>query len=253
MDEYRGLPCEALVKRGFMAPVFCLNFQPLHDSGEVSARCWELLLQEVGYLEVTTSPLFDYWWAPCVAITSRSFASFDRAPLVSKSLEIVSYGGKGRGYRATQSIQPKGEVLLREQPLIIPNLESERDRYRAIGAICCAGLARNSEEAHEYVMENGFRVGSQVHLFRQRSLFNHSCFPNASVSLDDPTQVIAIRPIQAGEEVTISYIAGVLSSVRTCLLFCLLNCVECACASCLGLSVSVADVWERKPWSWKAS
>lgn len=68
--EYAGLPCAQLVERGFMVPVFGTNFSPLEPSGEVSAAAWRRQLEAAGLTEVSVLPVYDYWWAPCVALVA---------------------------------------------------------------------------------------------------------------------------------------------------------------------------------------
>lgn len=143
-------------------------------------------------------------------------------------------------------------MLLAERPLVIADLSSEEQRYRAIGLVLHASLAGDSDAAYAYLMENAFRVGSETHLFRHKTIFNHSCWCSAGSSADAPHEVRALRDIAAGEEVTISYIAGVLHSARTCLLFLptalraphlrRLFGFGCLCGRCMGLE---ADAVER--------
>jgi hypothetical protein len=69
------------------------------------------------------------------------------------------------------------------------------------------GDARLLRRAHEAIVRNKFAGPDGVaRLYLVKSFFNHSCEPNASPDLLDPGgAVLAIAPIQAGEEVTISY------------------------------------------------
>ncbi len=79
--------------------------------------------------------------------------------------------------------------MLSERPLVIRNLSSEEDRYRAIGLIVHAGIAANADAAYVYLMENAFRVGSETHLFRHKTIFNHSCWCNAGSTAEAPHEV----------------------------------------------------------------
>lgn len=64
------------------------------------------------------------------------------------------------------------------------------------------------------IKENAFKVSSDVaHLFQFKSIFNHSCIPNCAL-IDN--RVVCIRKVEKQEELCISYISGVLHSIRTC-------------------------------------
>ncbi len=152
-------------------------------------------------------------WADCFVLASRSLARFDQHAFVSPLIEVVEYGKKGRGYRAVQDI-PSKVLLLQERPLLVR--DTDESRYRAIGQIMLANIAKDSETAYEYFRENSFRVGDDsAHVFRFKSLFNHSCAPNCVLENE---LVTTAKPVEVGEELCISYISGVLHSIRTCVM-----------------------------------
>ncbi len=138
-----------------MAPVFRFNFLPDQPSGECSVAQWLTHLSRAGYTinsssssaststsssisstsnsgsistisssnsgsissisSVTVHRVWDYWWAPCVAMVAHRSggAAFDRHAIVSASMEVADYGVKGRGYRARQPIEAvRSSVLL---------------------------------------------------------------------------------------------------------------------------------------------
>lgn len=100
-------------EHGFLAPVFRFNFQRNQPSGECSASQWSEQLRRAGYGgdAVSVLPVYDYWWAPCVAMVAHSAASFDRHAFVSPSMEVADYGIKGRGYRAVRPISAVQNAL----------------------------------------------------------------------------------------------------------------------------------------------
>jgi hypothetical protein len=148
-----------------------------------------------------------------------------------------------------------------ELPLVI-NMSKEEEMYQALGAIKRAGI----NDGMNYIMENGFKFGSTCHLFLKKSLFNHSCFSNAGIVGAEGRRVVALRDIEAGEEICISYIGGVLHSKRSAALFlpnkfrkplldeifkfkCLCN--RCQGTACLELEQSLArsqeNLWPSYP------
>lgn len=187
LGEYQGTPHEELVLAGFLAPVFCFNFQPRVSSWETASVNWMKQLTMAGYDSslIHRWEVAHYWWAPCFVLESRSTFLFDKQPIVSPLMEIHNYGApKGRGYRAVSAI-PAGTLLLKEHPLVIEDLSQDEARYHVLGSIVQRGIASSSEEAYQYLMNNAFRVGSETHLFHRKSIFNHSCWCNAAQIADD--------------------------------------------------------------------
>ena len=136
--------------------------------------------------------------------------------------------GKGKGVIATRDISP-GTLILSDPPLIttavIQSIETtEQDLARALRA-----LPKDSQRAFlslhnnhrgeknplsNIVRSNGYPLGpgSDVGaVFAHVSRFNHSCVPNAkhawNAALGHQT-VYAIRPVAAGQEITLSYLHG---------------------------------------------
>jgi SAM-dependent methyltransferase len=70
VEEYAGLDCQQLVKRWFLAPVFCLNFLSTSKSKEQSGKDWTRDFTDCGYQKehVQIQKVAPYWWADCVLI-----------------------------------------------------------------------------------------------------------------------------------------------------------------------------------------
>lgn len=238
-DEYADSEKDLVVDH-FLAPVFAKNFSPDLQSMEQSAVEWKEAMLKAGMKRVQVETVYRYWWADCVILDAWTHNQFDSQPFVSESLAVVEVQGMGRGYRATRAIA-EHEVLLVEKPLIL-DLEDEGSRYHGIGHVVSNGIA-SPEAAYEWIRENSFISGKEVHVYAKRYLFNHSCWPNAA---SDGITVAALRPINCGEDVTITYVEGVLHSWRTAvmLLPTPLRAVhlqkeifgfECLCKRCRGL------------------
>ncbi|PSS28173.1 hypothetical protein M430DRAFT_32646 [Amorphotheca resinae ATCC 22711] len=158
--------------------------------------------------------------------------------------------GKGKGLVATGDISP-GTLILSDAPLIttdvIKSIEStEQDLARALKA-----LPKESQRAYlslhnnypgknplsNIVRSNGYPLGpgSDVGgVFANVSRINHSCRPNAKHSWNPTLQkqtVYAIRPIAAGEELSLSYLSGGTYSERQEQLKNLFG-FSCACELC---------------------
>ena len=136
--------------------------------------------------------------------------------------------GKGKGVIATSDI-PAGTLVLSDPPLIttavIQSIETtEQDLARALRALPRddqrAFLSLHNNHRGEknplsnIVRSNGYPLGpgSDVGaVFAHVSRFNHSCAPNAkhawNAALGHQT-VYAIRPVAAGQEITLSYLQG---------------------------------------------
>ena len=63
LAEYIG---QELVMQRFLMPVFFGNFA--HDSQRLTfeqpAENWRVELQNAGFEDIHTSPIYDYWWGP---------------------------------------------------------------------------------------------------------------------------------------------------------------------------------------------
>lgn len=141
--------------------------------------------------------------------------------------------GKGKGLIATRDISP-GTLILSDSPLIttdvIKSVETtERDLAQALKA-----LPKDSQRAYlslhnnypgknplsNIVRSNGYPLGpgSDVGgVFANVSRINHSCRPNTKHTWNGSLQqqtVYAIRPVAAGQELTLSYLQGGTSAQR---------------------------------------
>ena len=197
-----------LVVNHFLAPVFTLNFLGQDASLEQSKEAWEKhLLQSNKRVEV--HHVFDYWWAPCVCLVAKSHSNFDVRPFVSDAMQVVEYAEKGKGYRARRAIA-RGEVVLIEDSLIV-DLGNESERYNAIGCVLHAGVA--DSDPYDWILENSFKSGDETLIYAKKYIFNHSCWSNCGSF--DGIKVHALRDVNIGEELCISYIEGLLHSNRT--------------------------------------
>jgi hypothetical protein len=142
--------------------------------------------------------------------------------------------GKGKGLFATRDLIP-GTLLLRDPPLIttdcILSMESaEKDIGRALKKLPVdsrrAYLAlHNNFPGAKHILQNiirsnGYPLGPNSDsggIFLYLSRFNHSCRPNAKHSWNEKLGVYTVytlRPVQQGEELTLSYLKGGVSSER---------------------------------------
>ncbi|KII86628.1 hypothetical protein PLICRDRAFT_43264 [Plicaturopsis crispa FD-325 SS-3] len=160
--------------------------------------------------------------------------------------EIVAMDGKGEGMRATKDIAP-GEVIVVEYPIVsIPYMTSTSQKTRKEQLDSIFERVRDPEHRAELlglanckppevcpreegiVRTNGIAIYPRVPpgtseanriasgVFLKISKCNHSCAFNASYKWDVHTftlKLYAVKPIRAGEEITITYI-GTLASSR---------------------------------------
>ena len=141
--------------------------------------------------------------------------------------------GKGKGLIATRAIKP-GELILSEPPLFTTaSLSNPATFEKDLGAIV-KGLSKdgqrtflslhnNSPGANPFsniVRSNGYPLGpnSEVGaIFPLVARLNHACRPNAQHAWNEArgVEVVhAVRDIQEGEELTLSYLAGGPSTER---------------------------------------
>ncbi|KIW63860.1 hypothetical protein PV04_08832 [Phialophora macrospora] len=136
--------------------------------------------------------------------------------------------GKGLGMLAARPLQ-RGDVITAYTPYLLAHMENilstqDREYYLrlAVDQLPVAsrdaylGLAKIYNDpsivAQDVVKANAFeiQIGGLMHLavFPESSRFNHACAPNAQyfLSSDMLTHYVhAVRPIEEGEELTISY------------------------------------------------
>ncbi|KAM5476772.1 hypothetical protein MauCBS54593_000042 [Microsporum audouinii] len=146
---------------------------------------------------------------------------------------IQTLAGKGRGLVARFNIA-KGTRILSEKPLLTtPNLSPvdrmEEQISTKLKSLCKAeqrqflSLHNNFPGKHPFsgiVKTNALPCGPNSvigGLYSTICLINHSCIPNCHNSWNSNTEsetIHAIRSIEAGEEITISYDNGSPSSLR---------------------------------------
>lgn len=142
--------------------------------------------------------------------------------------------GKGKALIATQDIAP-GTLILSDPPLITTEcITSEETTEKDLGRALRA-LPKDSQRAFlslhnnypgeknplsNIIRSNGYPLGPESGaggIFANVSRINHSCRPNAKHSWNailKKQTVYALRPIPAGEEITLSYLPGGTSEER---------------------------------------
>src|SRR5690606_15666756 len=118
-------------------------------------------------------------------------------------------------------------------------------------AFCALKPGRNLDTGFwrsDIVLSNGFEIMiapdiSVVKLFRNTSLYNHSCNPNTYWHFDYTKKEIVtqtIKPIQCGEELTICYLEDGLTFDERQNRLQRFYGFTCTCPLCIGGSVEVA-------------
>jgi hypothetical protein len=158
--------------------------------------------------------------------------------------------GKGKGLIATRAIRP-GELILSEPPLFttasLTNPETfEKDLGAIVKSLSKDGqraflsLHNNTPGANPFsniVRSNGYPLGPNSDvgaIFPLVARLNHSCRPNAQHAWNEARGievVHAVRDIQEGEELTLSYLAGGPSKERQGSLKEYFG-FDCACEAC---------------------
>ena len=148
--------------------------------------------------------------------------------------KIASIPGKGKSLIALQKITP-GTLILSEAPLITTDVILSGETIESDLARALKSLPRDSQRAflslhnnypgqgtplQNIIRSNGYPLGASSDVggvFENISRINHSCLPNAVHSWNasrGQETVYAVRDINEGEEVTLSYLAGGPSSSR---------------------------------------
>jgi SET domain-containing protein len=126
----------------------------------------------------------------------RSLHSCERAPL-----RVAQFGKRGRGVVADQDIEA-GALIERSPVLVIPHA----DRAAADGTVVFTYVFMWE---HGTVEEDLYKhEGRAAIALGYTSLLNHSYTPNCEFirHIDDlAIDLLALRPIEAGEELTIDY------------------------------------------------
>lgn len=138
------------------------------------------------------------------------------------------FPGKGRGLIANKTLQ-RGDQIFASTPILITDPDayklSTTERlallHRGVSTLPSASQSRfwelmghfDDDPVDDRINTNNFEVTidgvSQSALFPEIAMMNHDCRPNAAYAWDENTlthYVHAIRTIQPGEEITITYI-----------------------------------------------
>ncbi|KAL2138647.1 hypothetical protein VTI28DRAFT_6462 [Corynascus sepedonium] len=175
-----------------------------------------------GGMSLITSPRM----AHVVADSQDSLLSSGIEPEAFYEVEIP---GKGSGLIANRTIR-KGEIIMQRAPALLiqnhPHIDLEPglrlEMYQAAvdrlpEPTRTNFLRQTGDTVYEKVEKNSFRVfvdGNTQHsahlgIFPEVSKFNHDCRPNVHYRISNFTHTtIAVRDIPAGEELTVSYIYG---------------------------------------------
>ncbi|KAK3335902.1 hypothetical protein B0T19DRAFT_22795 [Cercophora scortea] len=155
----------------------------------------------------------------------------DDAGSKAPPFRIAQFPGKGMGLVATRAIR-KGEIIMERTPSLLVQwgmlLEMDpeiRDRLFALAVERLPALKKQAfmrqmgDSIHDKVDRNTFRLfldgnsGQSTHLgsFPEISMMNHDCRPNVHYRIANITHTtVAVRDILPGEELTISYIFGMI-------------------------------------------
>ncbi|KAF2703655.1 SET domain-containing protein [Pleomassaria siparia CBS 279.74] len=163
--------------------------------------------------------------------------------------EINDIPGKGRGLIARSNIS-KGTRILCERPLFtVPSMEPSllelvlAARLKALPkASQRQFLSLHNRSPGKYPFSNIFNTnalpcgsGSVVGgVYPTICLINHSCIPNSHHNWDEDAEhetIYAIRPIRAGEEITITYHQESISAIRRAFLKESFG-FDCSCSGC---------------------
>ncbi|OAA61810.1 SET domain protein [Niveomyces insectorum RCEF 264] len=140
--------------------------------------------------------------------------------------------GKGIGLRANASIR-KGDIVMVHTPTVLVHLKTHfhlapgpREGLYVAAVQHLPAPARRrfmrlaGATVYDKVDTNGFRLfvdgqnedGAHLGCYPESARLNHDCRPNLQYYMTNITQtIVAVRDIAVGEELTVSYIDGVLS------------------------------------------
>jgi hypothetical protein len=183
---------------------------------------------------------------PAKISSNGSYAANSEATL----WRLDTIPGKGRGLLATRDISP-GTLILSDRPLITTDViisieTTEKDLARALRALpkdsqrVFLSLHNNypgKNTLSNIVRSNGYPLGPDSDVggvFPNISRINHSCQPNAKHTWNSKLKqqtVYAIRPIAAGEELSLFYLQGGTFSERQSELQSFFG-FSCACELC---------------------
>ncbi|KAL6710143.1 hypothetical protein ACN47E_009934 [Coniothyrium glycines] len=184
--------------------------------------------------------------------------NYDNPPFVQHD-----FPGKGRGLVANKTLQ-KGDQIFASTPVLITDPDmyqlSEDERlallYRGVETLPPASQARfwellghfNGDPVDDRINTNNFEVTidgtSQSALFPEIAMLNHDCRPNAAYFFDEQTMahhIHAIKTIQPGEEITITYIDNEQESSTRMQRLKRNWGFDCSCSSCTAHPAMVAE------------
>ena len=174
---------------------------------------------------------------------------YDNPPFVQHQ-----FPGKGRGLVANKTLQ-RGDQIFASTPLLVTDPDayqlSQAERlallYRGVDTLPLASQARfwellghfDGDPVYDRINTNNFEVTidgvSQSALFPEIAMLNHDCRPNAAYFFDEQTMahhVHAIRTIQPGEEITITYIDNEMTQAKRMQRLQRNWGFKCSCSSC---------------------
>lgn len=174
----------------------------------------------------------------------------EQSDQVRQLFKLDSISGKGKALIALHHITP-GTLLISEPPLLTTDVILNADTIEQDLARHLRTLSRTAQRAflslhnnypgknplQNIIRSNGYPLGpgSDVGgVFENISRINHSCLPNAVQAWNAQNReetVYAVRDIQPGTEITLSYHAGGPSTVRKALLKENFG-FDCACELC---------------------
>ncbi|KAF2664375.1 SET domain-containing protein [Microthyrium microscopicum] len=165
-------------------------------------------------------------------------ASSEQPPLDSRHLiEVKKASNKGRGIFAKAAL-PRGTRVVAESPLLSPNTQGSlrtpinlEQLFQALPEDKQSAYVQLYGDAGDFVKqivdedfetELGRKLSAIYYLNRIEddllwlgSIFNHSCIPNICYTHNAATKKYTfqtIHAVEAGEELTISYLGGVIES-----------------------------------------
>ncbi|KLU91351.1 hypothetical protein MAPG_09872 [Magnaporthiopsis poae ATCC 64411] len=159
---------------------------------------------------------------------AKEAATYIKAPPTTAPenhpFRVADIPGKGRGLVATRLIA-KGEVVMAVRPVLVvevdayhglPEAEAKRLYGQALDRLSKTAkegfMSQTGDDLRDKLARNTFTVwigsrGRHMGAYPQASLVNHDCRPSTTYRLSNLTHTTtAVRDIQPGEEISISYI-----------------------------------------------
>ncbi|KAI1340959.1 SET domain-containing protein [Xylariaceae sp. FL0016] len=212
------------------------------------------------------------------------FATNEMTPGITPAYRLAEVPGKGMGLLATRRIR-QGQRVMQQTPAVVVNDEAVtslgRDalaellsqamealpahhRGEVLGLSTHSAARDHGDRVYKIFAKNSYTSGMHDGVSTFRSLYsivsriNHSCRPNLAYYFDSSTfthNVIAVRTIEAGEELTVSYIDPFLTHAQRQALLHSTWGFHCACDRCSASASQTAasdarvsrihDLWAR--------